>query len=106
MTVNLASSESRTINETRNEQEGRKHRIKDGSIDETKYVKGNNLVHLSYVAYPCILRQHGWWGNAQCSYCFIRVGIVCQEDVCTVQLLLHKGGHCMSGRRVHSAVTA
>jgi len=54
MTVNLFSSESRTINETRNEQDRRKHRIKDGSIDETKYVKGNNLVHLSYVAYPCM----------------------------------------------------
>jgi len=54
MRVNLFSSESGTINETRNEQEGRKHRIKDGSIDETKYVKGNNLVHLSYVAYPCM----------------------------------------------------
>jgi hypothetical protein len=40
--------------ERRNEQEGRKHRTKDGSIDETKYAKGNNLVHLSYVAYPCM----------------------------------------------------
>jgi hypothetical protein len=52
MMVNLFSSENTTINEGRNEQ-GRKHRTKDGSIDETKYVKGSNLVHLSYVAYPC-----------------------------------------------------
>ena len=54
MMVNLFSSESRTTNETRNEQEGRKHRTKDGSIHKTKYVKGNNLVHLSYVANPCM----------------------------------------------------
>jgi hypothetical protein len=35
---NLFSSESRIINERGKEQEGRKHRTKDGSIDETKYV--------------------------------------------------------------------
>jgi hypothetical protein len=54
MMLNLFPSESSTINERRNEQGGRKHRTKDGSIDKTKYVKGNNLVHLSYVANPCM----------------------------------------------------
>ena len=74
--VNLFSSKSRTINERRNEQEGRKHTTKDGSIDGTEYVKGNNLVHLSYVAYPSMHVSTGGGGNAQCSYCLIRVGIV------------------------------
>ena len=74
--VNLFSSESRTINERRDEQEGRKHRRQDGSIDETKYVIGNK-VHLSCVAYPCtkIIRVVGQ---------------------CTVQLLLNAGVHCTS----------
>jgi len=54
MMVNLFSSENRTINERRNEQEGRKHRTKDGSIDKMKYAKGNSLAHLSYGAYPCM----------------------------------------------------
>jgi hypothetical protein len=45
------SSESRVINESRKEQEGRKQNKGPGSIDETKYVRGNILVHLSYVSY-------------------------------------------------------
>jgi hypothetical protein len=59
MMVNLFSSESRIINERRKEQEGRKHRTKDGSIDKTKYVKGNNLVHLSHDDYPCMHVSNG-----------------------------------------------